>query len=443
LVTLAIFTYFIRWLYDVEGVLPRESLWLIDALILILALRTLVFSHRRHEKTTLQERLIYVLIAFGLLSALLNGVDKAATLAGMRLGFRYLLLFIASYHMDIPLNWLKKYWIFLFVIGLVQTPIAIYQSSISEWSTGDIMSGSFGLGQTPGVALFLLALFTYMMARMLEDGRIRVTFLMIIVWMSVAPILGEAKFYFMFMPLLMFFMVRTEVFRRPVVAIALVGLGGLLLVTVDFVILRTGAWAEGRNPLTFIQHLPEYYQHDVEMGDAGRYDRGYQIATALRFVTGSGRIAVIGNGPGSITDSYVAEGRSRTLSYYARYGLTSSQCMPAIWLLLEYGVTGMVMIFLLLYLIYRRGRILRASDNPEFRVYGRILEGLTFTYTAWLFYQAAWQSDAMAFIYWPMAGILVRYSYLEAARKKQAALATPSLPSLPSGSFNTSSPAGA
>ena len=40
-----------------------------------------------------------------------------------------------------------------------------------------------------------------------------------------------------------------------------------------------------------------------------------------------------------------------------------------------------------------------------------MLEGMTFLYFAWLFYQSAWQSDSMNFIYWPLAGIFVRMSY--------------------------------
>ncbi|MBL0061902.1 MAG: hypothetical protein IPP40_10615 [bacterium] len=73
--------------------------------------------------------------------------------------------------------------------------------------------------------------------------------------------------------------------------------------------------------------------------------------------------------------------------------------------------------FLVLFVIYRRGKVLRSSPDIDMRVYGRTLEGATLLYVAWLFYQSAWQSDTMNFIYWPLAGIFVRLSYQMQADK--------------------------
>ncbi len=52
-----------------------------------------------------------------------------------------------------------------------------------------------------------------------------------------------------------------------------------------------------------------------------------------------------------------------------------------------------------------------------------MLEGMVFLYVAWLFYQSAWQSDSMNFVFWPLAGMFVSLSYrVQSDRRYQAAL---------------------
>jgi hypothetical protein len=47
---------------------------------------------------------------------------------------------------------------------------------------------------------------------------------------------------------------------------------------------------------------------------------------------------------------------------------------------------------------------------------------MTFLYVVWLFYQSAWQSDQMNYVYWAPAGLIVGLSYrMEAERALTAA----------------------
>ncbi|MBK6767128.1 MAG: hypothetical protein IPG71_12775 [bacterium] len=81
------------------------------------------------------------------------------------------------------------------------------------------------------------------------------------------------------------------------------------------------------------------------------------------------------------------------------------------WMLIEFGYVGTIIFMLVIWYVYRRGRYLRKSDDATIRTYGRMLEGMTFLYVAWLFYQNTWQGDQMNYIYWPLAGIFVRLSF--------------------------------
>jgi hypothetical protein len=390
--------------------IPREATWLIDILVILLLGRTALFAITRKEKMPGIEKLIYAFLAFAVLSALVNGLSRMTMFVGFRVGFRYLGLFMVAYYLNPSLSWFRGYVRFLFGIALVQVPVILWQLNYYGWGDPDQLSGTFGLSQTTGVALFLLVLITYMISRTLEERRLHPTYLGLAIVFMILPIIGEVKFFFMLLPILMIFMTRNEFFKRPAMALGLVTFGVIAVVGVDFVIVSSGGWAEGRNPLTYIQKLPEVFSSELEERTDDRFERSYLYASALRLTAGGPREMALGNGPGSITNSVISENHSARASYFAQWGL-SSNATSIPWLLVEYGFVGTGMVLLILYGIFRRGRFLRASADMEFRTYGRLLETITFLYTGWIFYSPAWQSDTMNFIFWPLAGFLVCYSY--------------------------------
>ncbi len=419
LILLGALVYSIDWLSEYWAVVPREATWLIDILILILIARTALFMPVQHDRIQQIERLIYIILGFVLVAALINGVSKTTLLVGLRVGFRYVLLFVAAYHLNVSRKWLRGYLVYLLLIGLVQTPIVLAQYHFLGWSDPDTLCGTFGRSQTPGIAIFLLTLFCYLAARMIEEQRVRFSYLAIIVWMSVSPVLGEVKFYFMFLPLLILFLIRAEFFKRPMVALGLFVMGIAMIFAVDYIIVETGGWKEGRNPLSYIRTLPEVFSKEIQEPQTERYERGYRFIYALRLAADSPKSLLLGSGTGSITHSYVATAHSPKAAYFSRWGLSSSAATIP-WMLIEYGYLGTALFMYLLWLIFRRGKILRQSRDMELRVYGRLLEGMTFLYVAWLFYANAWQSDSMNFIYWPLAGLIVFWSYREEAAQELA-----------------------
>lgn len=416
LVVLALAIYFVRWIYD-AGLVPREVTWLADIMIVIVVVRGLTALLGRREPISRIEKMIIALLAFAALSSIVNALDRTTIIAGFRIGFRYIALFFAIYQLNITEQWLKRFMVLMFGIGLVQTPIIIEQFSRLRWNDPDRLSGSFGWGQTPGVALFLLMLFAFLLARMLEQNRFRVSYLLLIGWMSISPVLGEAKFYFMFMPLLIVVMLRAELFKRPVVSVGILLMGLVLLTVVDYAVVASGGWRAGRNPFTFVRRLPEQMERDMELAATGRFERAYKYTMAVRLAAASPRAALLGNGPGSITESYLSPENTASQEYFARFGLSSIDTPSVPWLLTEYGFAGILMIYGLLWMIFRRGRTLRLAEAPSLRIWGRHLEAITVLFGAWMFYQSAWQTDAMNFAFWPLAGILVRLSDNEQQRQ--------------------------
>ena len=420
LIVLAALIYSIDWLSEYWTLIPREATWLIDILIIILIARTILFLPIRQQRMERIEKLVYVLFGFAILSAILNGSSQTTLLVGLRVGFRYVLLFLVALHLNVSRQWLRGYVFYLFFIGLIQTPIVFIQYNYLGWADADRLSGTFGRNQTPGVAIFLLTLFIYMSAKMIEEQRVRLSYVLVILYMSVSPVLGEAKFYFLFLPLLIAFLIRSELFKRPLVSVGLLFFGILMIYGVDYVVVATGGWREGRNPLTYVTKLHEVFQQETQEPTTERYERSYKFIYALKLAAESPRTIFLGNGAGSITHSYVSQAHSSKAGYYSRWGLSSSAATIP-WMLIEYGYLGTALFMLLLWMIFRRGRSLRDSHDIELRIYGRMLEAMTFTYGAWLFYANAWQSDQMNFIYWPLAAMLVFWSYRDEADREQEA----------------------
>ncbi|MBK8130597.1 MAG: hypothetical protein IPK53_17420 [bacterium] len=419
---LGVLVYSVDWLAEYWQLLPREATWLVDIFVVLFAVRYgLTFFTAKHKVYTV-EKVILVALVFAVLSALVNGERMATTMLGIRVGFRYVLLFLAAAGLYPEENTTARFVRFLFLIGLIQTPVILWQWQFTSWVSEDELNGTFGRSQTPGIALFMLTLWCYLIARMLEEKRIRPIYVVGMLWMIVAPVLGEAKFFFLLLPIFVAFMARTEFFRRPALAIGLSLIGVIMIIAVDYIIVETGFWREGRNPLTYVTKLDEVFRTELDRPQEGNFERSYRFMSAIVLATDNARTIFFGNGPGSVTMSYVAHEHSKTSAYYAGYGLTSSA--PSIpWMLTEYGYVGTLLLLSILAFIFVRGRVLRSADTPDLRVYGRMLEGMVFLYVAWLFYQSAWQSDSMNFVFWPLAGMFVSLSYrVQSDRRYQAVL---------------------
>lgn len=409
-----------RWMYDWLQVLPREATWLSDILIMILVLRTVLFMAARRVTLIKIERLIAVLLAYAVFTSVLNGVDKSSMVAGARFGFRYVMLFLAAYHLNVTPRFLKGYVYLLFGIALFQLPVVISQFRDVGWASPDEISGTFGRGGTTGMGLFLIVLVAYLVARMLEESRVRVSYLVIIAVMSIPPILGEIKFFFLFIPLLVAVMVRKVLLRRPALTVGLFLLAAILILGVDYIVTTTRGWQADRKPLVMLFDLPRYFRHGMETAEYGRYDRPFQYSQAIRLGRADPKTGLFGHGVGSNTESFAFGTSSPTLDLFSQWDMTSLGTMGVIWLFTEYGLVGLILFFYLLWLMFRRGKVLLASEDRQERIYGRTLEAIVVTYTVWNFYGGAWQLDSISIGFWPLAAMLVRLSYQVEARRKLA-----------------------
>ncbi|MFZ5434318.1 MAG: hypothetical protein ACOZB3_11185, partial [Calditrichota bacterium] len=316
--------------------------------------------------------------------------------------------------------WLKRYFYFLIAIALIQIPVVIYQFSIIKWIDPDRMSGTFGWGQTGNLGIYFLTIFALLAARMAEIGRIRIRYIVFIALLSIPPVLGEVKLYFLFLPIIAAFLIRNEFYRRPGLGVGLAAFAVILIVSVDYIVVVTQGWQAGRNPLSFVQQIPEMFNREIELAETvGRYSRADRLVNSINFTRRNVKTILFGEGPGAITTISVFPDHSPKTAQYANWGLISESAMTFPWLLIEYGYVGVALFFYLLWLIYRRGTVLRSSPDQELRIYGRFLEASVFIYFTGIFYGSVVQVDSTSTTFWTTAALIVSLSYKYESEKSR------------------------
>lgn len=387
-----------------------------DIFIILIVGRTLFMLPFRKESLQKVEKFLLLIVAFALFSAIWNGNSTTTFVVGARLAFRYLFLFLAACHLGFSQTWIRRYLIFLFVIAIIQVPVALYQQSLYRWIDPDRITGTFGRGQTGLMVIYLLSLLSYLIARAIETNRIPFRHVLLIVLMSIPPILGEGKFYFLFLPILILFMIRGEIRHHPLLAVVITGIGIAVVVGADFVIVSARGWKPGNSPIDYMQRLPGVVEHELTVSKYGRFGRVDRYLASLNLTLRNPKNVLLGEGPGAITGLTLAEDHSKKAPYYAQWGLTSESAMSAPWLLIEYGFVGLGLFFWLLWLIFRRAAYLRNSEDLERRVFGRTFEAITLIYFMGMFYGSVWQMDSASVTFWPLASMFVYLSYQEQTR---------------------------
>lgn len=416
LIVLGLLVYSIDWISEIWSAIPREATWLIDILIGMFILRMIVTMPWRKTHMPFVEMWIYFALVFSIISALANGVSQLTYLIGFRVAFKYMLLFIMVYHLEISREWMRFFFKMLLVIALIQPAVILLQWRFTNWNSTDDFVGTFGAGQTGRLALFLLLIIGYYISKAIETRKVHFYQLLPFAWLTIAPILGEAKLYFLVLPIIVLFMLRGDFFRRPVVAIGISIIGIVMMFTADYVIRESGFWLEGRNPLHYVTTIKEVYE--TELDESSKIEgprRIHQLVTATRLAANSIQDFFVGNGPGSVTMSFVAGGHSHTIDYFSQWRLSSISPTFA-YLLIEYGYVGTFIMLATIFLIYLRGRVLRHSDDQELRIYGRWLEIIAFLYGIWTAYTSVLQVDSSSYLFWVTSALLVRLSYDEENR---------------------------
>lgn len=136
----------IDYLVDIAGVLPRAFV-LIPEILSAITLLMVISYFAKTKILILDFKYIILFVFFALhviLGIIINGYDAGPVVAGFRAYFKYVPFFLlASVYVFSDVQIWKQLMVLLALV-VIQMPIALLQKFVffSEWSTGDVISGS-------------------------------------------------------------------------------------------------------------------------------------------------------------------------------------------------------------------------------------------------------------------------------------------------------------
>jgi hypothetical protein len=418
LVVLAFSVYSFDWFSSYLKIVPREFTWFTDFTVVILLVRHLLLLPReRLHPLSITEKWIWGLLVFAIFSALVNQTPASVALIGLRVSLKYLLLFVVLCSLDFRENYWRGLLYLQFAIALIQIPVSAIELKFHpprEIDFWDLMGGTFGLQGTGVLSVFLLGWIAFLIAIMAERRRLKFWLLLSILLLCIPPVLGEGKaFFFVLVPLTLF-MLRREWIKRPALALTIGVFSFLLILGVDYILVKTGYWIEGRNPITYVTHFGDIIEKDLRTPSATVSERGagrfYQTKSGFRFATSDPKAFFFGHGPGNATESFFTPYQAPSVQYFKNWGI-SSGAMSLPWMLVEYGMMGTLLLLAPFFFLYRRAQILHRSENESHRILASAFQGLTFLFLVDLFITATLQSNQIGYFYWVTAAMVVQLSY--------------------------------
>ena len=355
-------------------------------------------------------------IAFGWA---VQDVPTGAMLAGSRAYFKFLPFFLLpAVHRFSPRQ-LRVQLGLLFVLALLQTPLAFYQRFIEfgdDLHTGDPVRGTLTASSSMSL-LMLIAVAGVVIAYL--RGRVRlVAMLLLSAWLFSATTINETKATLVLLPLALlvpaFLMGKRDVVRRllPLAAVGALAITAFVGVYNYFIQYR-----EYSDPIGefFSTEELRYYLYtgaaNTDQPYVGRFD---SIELALEHTSSDPLKLAFGYGAGNVTESFLPEFAGRYWEYYLRFGVGQTQVTQWLW---EVGAVGLTAFLFLFYLVMRDALLLARSKDETADI-GQLWVVAMMVMTFGLLYKSLLSMNDFGYLFWYFSGLVA--SRAAAVRQKTA-----------------------
>jgi hypothetical protein len=307
--------------------------------------------------------LIFLIALHLLFGILANEVKPGTVIIGGRLYLRTIPFFLLAIALTPSAKALKKQFLILLGVSLVQLPVSVYQKiyhynrALTEGyitTTGDWVTGT--LGHSGFLSLFLIffsAVVITLTARKLISLKVTAVILLTIL---MPTMINETKATFFLAPMAIAIPMLIASGQSWVknTAKSLLLLGGFLAVFIPvYDHFAMQHWGYGIvDFLTMEGRLEGYLSKDAEVGTTSKAGRLDAVTVAYEVLGKDPTSAVFGLGLGNTTES--AFGRQYEGEYYAVYGAFARTTYGR--LVWEIGFLGVLLVLCLLYLVFSDSR---------------------------------------------------------------------------------------
>lgn len=396
--------FWIDYLANEAGFLPAGSALVVEALIALLVARALVERRGRGINRLGIEFPLVLLASAGMLSALLHGTESIRVVLGLRVLFRFILLAYAAVNLGFaPKTWRRTIQMFLLLMA-VQIPVALYQWRVLGKTDDQV----FGTVRSTGVlAILIVFVLCLILSRILRD-RAGLGLIVTGLLLMALPVLGEAKAFYLFLPIGAAIVLRHELRARPrrvllagvlagVPAIAGFIAFGMVSGNADLGSLLSGG---GRLSALFEQpRVAGVWEHqpaDVAVA-ASVEPRWRAIRESWLATTSSLSTALVGHGVGS-----------RTMTDKDRLSVNEATIFiaPIATRLYELGFGGLLLYWGVFLALLNHLSLARETDSPYWQAVRHAFPAMTVVYLLSDFYTDSLY-DPLACTYWTVAAMLV------------------------------------
>ena len=343
-------------------------------------------------------------IAFGYA---VQDVPTGAMLAGVRSYLKFLPFFLLPAVHRFTSRQLQTQLAFLFVLALLQTPLAFYQRFVefaASMHSGDPVRGT--LTTSSGLSLFLICAIAGIVVAYLH-GRIRLAKMLgLAAWLFAATTINETKATLLLLPVALVVPALTmpgkgHVVRRllPIAAVAALGVA-------SFGLIYNYMMADYARPISeFFTNTDEltYYLYtgaaNTNQPYVGRFD---SIEIALEHTTQDALKLAFGFGAGNVSESPLPGFEGKYADYYVRFGVGQTQVTQFLW---EIGVVGLLCYLYVFYLVFRDSLTVARSKDALASL-GQLWTVAMIVMTFGLIYKSVFAMNDFGYPFWYFAGVV-------------------------------------
>lgn len=326
-----------------------------------------------YKTVALNKKYVLFFSAFVLhviIGIIVNQVPAGAIIAGLRMYFRFVPLFLLPAVYDFSDQQIKKQLKFLLLLAVLQCPLAIFQRLVQfrYLGTGDVIAGTFAAA--PILSIYMISVIAVLLSFFLNEEIKPKFFLMILLVLFIPTAINETKATMILLPIALIipvlFAPRYKSKLKLMVTVWI--LIAMLLVGFNFIYSQFYAKRSDVFEFYTSDQVKTYLYSGVEADkvrdvDDANVNRIDAIIYAITENSDNFFSLVWGVGIGNASVSF-----SKFLSgddyseKYARLGGRENALSHMLW---EIGTLGVILVFLLFYLIFFDAKVIRNTAGTS------------------------------------------------------------------------------
>jgi len=360
--------FFVDYLVFKIGVGFRIITWVPEVFSILITI-IVVIRAARYKTVALNKKYVLFFSAFVIhviIGIIVNQVPAGAIIAGLRMYFRFVPLFLLPAVYDFSDQQIKKQLKFLLLLAVLQCPLAIFQRLVQfrHLGTGDVISGTFAAA--PILSIYMISVIAVLMSFFLNEEIRPKFFLMILVVLFIPTAINETKATMILLPIALIIPVlfaprpryksklKLMVTVWTLIAMFLVGFNFMYS---QFYTKRSDVFefysSDQVQTYLYVGMEADNVSDDIRESEVGRIDAIIYAITEnsddfFRLIWGVG----IGNAAASFSKFLAGD----YLEEYTRLGGKQNGLSHMLW---EIGIIGVILVFFLFYLIFFDAKVIR------------------------------------------------------------------------------------